>query len=146
MQSDIIQDLTEVAGEDVIPKFLMSRYLLTDIEIMDSSGNSLVRDLSGDLLETPLTVEPLEEIVVQVSYKYVLTIPLINKIFSTAYWTAASGTETESSNLELPELDPDDQVQSWFVTNLQDTGLPEYWIPLTATSVMTVHGVLEVEE
>ncbi|PIE64838.1 MAG: hypothetical protein CSA26_06540 [Desulfobacterales bacterium] len=139
--SGVLAGVEKIIGSGgVVTKFLMSMFL-TEVSIYDANGE-LIADSSQYHRAPPA---PGEDIQVMVTHHYVLSIPLINKLFFYAYWY---GVEMEDilrkDFMELLELVGGDIfVESYLQEMMEQNAqfdLPLYWLPIKGTCTLTVEG------
>jgi hypothetical protein len=115
-----------------LQKYIVSRYLLTSIDIFDDQGNSLIYDSDGNKLQNLRVLSPGDSVTVEVTHNYVMRIPLINKLFFKMYWLDKVKEELGFSELSFID---------GFISDILDyIELPYYWIPICAASTLTVQG------
>jgi hypothetical protein len=141
------------AGLDILPgdldkyitQYVLSRYLLTTVDIFDQRDNSLVYDGAGNIRYPLGPLNPGENVTVTVTHNYIMRIPIINKLFFKMYWLPKVKEELGFEDLDFLDqtgVDLSDYADTAADYVLNKINLPGYWIPISASSTLTIENSL----
>lgn len=114
---------------NILMKFVVSDMLI-DLEIHSADGSSLEPVDGWEKSQVPLTsLKPGDDVTAIVEYKYSLRIPIVNKMIFYGYWYAKAA---DYLNVDEKMFDA-----------LPRFKLPIYYIPIKASSTLTVAGEMK---